>query len=78
MEILVRGDNHSSHWCIQYIYLHSSKSIEVERNNAYMYELLIVIVFSGGEIPSMADILQAISLRRQNHGEEVQGELQEG
>ena len=43
-----------------------------------MYELLIVIVFPGGEIPSMADILQAISLRRQHHGEEVQGELQEG
>ena len=46
--------------------------------NAYMYELLIVIVFSGCEIPSVADILQAISLSRQHHGEEVQGELQEG
>ncbi|GFH44611.1 hypothetical protein CTEN210_01085 [Chaetoceros tenuissimus] len=42
--------------------------------NAAMYELLIVIVFSGGEIPSMADILQATTTRRHHHGEEVQGE----
>ena len=42
--------------------------------NAYTFELLLVIIFSGGEIPSMADILQATTTRRQHHGEEVQGE----
>ncbi|GFH61781.1 hypothetical protein CTEN210_18257 [Chaetoceros tenuissimus] len=46
--------------------------------NASTFELLTVIVLSGGEIPSMADLLQAITASRHHHGDELQGEVQEG